>query len=107
MLGEALVFAGRKYASYVVSEEDSEILNIPKEVLLSAFKNQRFLLSYLRSISEKTLNLSGIIEMLSLATLKKKISSYLLELSLEKETHVFSLRAQKRCWRTPWDQPER
>lgn len=84
VLGEALVFARRKYASYVVSEEDSEILNIPKEVLLSAFKNQRFLLSYLRSISEKTLNLSGIIEMLSLATLKKKIASYLLELSLEK-----------------------
>jgi len=96
VFGEALVFAGRKYASHVVSEEDSEILNIPKEVLLRAFKNQRFLLSYLRSISEKTLNLSGIIEMLSLATVKKKIASYLLELSLEKETRFFKLPCSKK-----------
>jgi len=95
VFGEALLFAGRKYASYVVSEEDSEILNIPNEVLLSTFKNLRFLLSSLRSISEKTLNLSGIIETLSLATVKK-IASYLLELSLEKESHVFNLPCSKK-----------
>ena len=96
MFGEALVFAGRRYASYVVSEVDSEILKIPKKVLLYAFKNQCFLLTYLRSISEKILNLSSIIEILSLSTVKKKIASYLLELSLEKDSQTLKLPCTKK-----------
>ncbi|MBN2219096.1 MAG: Crp/Fnr family transcriptional regulator [Kosmotogaceae bacterium] len=91
IFGEALAFAGRKYASHVFAEEDSEILSIPKRALLDAFKNKRFLLSYLKSISEKTLNLSYIIELLSLSTVKKKLASYLLELSLEKGSNSLEL----------------
>ncbi|MGD9908050.1 MAG: Crp/Fnr family transcriptional regulator [Mesotoga sp.] len=91
IFGEALAFAGRKCASHVFAEEDSEVLSIPKKAILYAFKNKRFLFSYLKSISEKTLNLSYIIELLSLSTVKKKLASYLLELSLEKGSNSFEL----------------
>jgi CRP/FNR family transcriptional regulator len=98
MFGEALVFAGRRYASYVVSEVVSEILNIPKKLASVCFQESALLLTYLRSISEKILNLSSIIEILSLSTVKKKIASYLLELSLEKDSQTLKLPAQRRLW---------
>lgn len=96
LFAEGWVFAGRKYPVHVIAETESEILDVPKNALIEAFKCERFLLAYLKSISEKTINLSNVIDVLSLGTVKKRLANYLLELSIAQSSLIVKLPVSKK-----------
>lgn len=91
LLGEGFVFSRGPYRTNVVAERPSEVLEIPLRVLLKAFKNERFLLSFLGSLSEKIDNLSDLIEILSLRKVRQRVAMYLIDKSTRENSETFAL----------------
>ena len=87
IFGEALIFSEKHYPSYIISNTPTTVMEISKLYLLNALKNEKFLVSYLHSIAEKIFNLSFMIEILSLSTVEKRVSKYLLSLSQIQESN--------------------
>lgn len=91
LIGEGFVFSRGPYRTNVVAERPSEVLEIPLRVLLKAFKNERFLLSFLGSLSEKIDNLSDLIEILSLRKVRQRVAMYLIDKSTRENSETFAL----------------
>lgn len=75
--GEGLIFSGENYPSYIMVEEDSTVLEISREGVLKLFReNEQFLVLYLNEISKKLLNLSNVVDILIIKSIKKRIIKY-------------------------------
>ncbi|WP_197023222.1 MULTISPECIES: Crp/Fnr family transcriptional regulator [unclassified Thermosipho (in: thermotogales)] len=75
--GEGLIFAGEFYPSFIISEKKSEIMEISKEGILFLLKNnEEFLITYLNEISRKMVNLSNVIDILIIKSIKERIIKY-------------------------------
>lgn len=75
--GEGLIFSGENYPSYIMAEEDSTVLEISREGVLRLFReNEQFLVLYLNEISKKLLNLSNVVDILIIKSIKKRIIKY-------------------------------
>lgn len=96
VFGEGFVFTGKNYQTHVIGETASEVLEIPKRTLLRAFSNEEFLLSFLKTFSDKISNLSNLIDTLSLRTTKQRVAKYLIDLCNSNESLVFTLPNSKR-----------
>ncbi|AKI97344.1 Crp/Fnr family transcriptional regulator [Kosmotoga pacifica] len=94
--GETLVFLKAQYPAYVIADTTAKILEIPKRVMLEIFDNKAFLISYLESISKKVLNLSNVIEMLSMKTIKQRVARYLINLYNSQGSNVINLMKSKK-----------
>jgi CRP-like cAMP-binding protein len=81
-LASAFIFAtANNFPVDVIALEESEVLFISREDILSILqKDQDLLLRYLRYNSDKTQFLSNKIQMLSIKTIKSKLAHYILEL---------------------------
>ncbi len=75
--GESLIFAFENYPAYIIATEDSEILEVPYEVILNLFDNKEFMKSYLKEIGSKVFNLSNVIELLLIKSVEEKLMRYL------------------------------
>lgn len=83
--GETLVFLKVQYPAYIIADTTAKILEIPEKVIFKLFDNKTFLVSYLESVSKKMLNLSNIIEMLSLKSIKQRVAKYLIDLRVSRK----------------------
>ncbi|MGQ1788123.1 MULTISPECIES: Crp/Fnr family transcriptional regulator [unclassified Saccharicrinis] len=80
-----------RYPVNVISNNDSELLIIPRESVLKLFgKNETILLNYLNTISDRSQFLSQKIKFLSFQTVRGKIANYLLQIS-QGHTHQITL----------------
>lgn len=81
-LAPAFIFATvNNFPVDVIALEESKVLFISREEILKILQNdQDLLLRYLRYNSDKTQFLSNKIQMLSIKTIKSKLSHYILEL---------------------------
>jgi len=78
-----------KYPVNVVSNNESELLIIPKESVLRLFAlNQTILLNYLNAISDRSQFLSDKIRLLSFHSVRGKIANYILELAHDGSTQI-------------------
>jgi CRP/FNR family transcriptional regulator, dissimilatory nitrate respiration regulator len=75
---ELIVFSGDSYPGWITAIEKSRVVELGLASLLSLLKNSNTLFSFLASISEKVINLTNTIEILSQKTVKQKVSYYLL-----------------------------
>ncbi len=94
--GEAFIFSGRNYPAYVIAEQDSTILEIPRSVIFTLFKNEKFLLSFIKEISNKVLNLSNIIEIISTKSIEERLLMYFSILSSEQKTDVIFFNSKQK-----------
>lgn len=94
--GETLVFLKVQYPAYIIADTTAKILEIPEKVIFKLFDNKTFLVSYLESVSKKMLNLSNIIEMLSLKSIKQRVAKYLIDLYYSQGSSVINLKKTKK-----------
>ena len=71
--GSSLVFKSLPYLGTGVCLKSSKVLFITKNNLLTAFKNQDFLISYLINVGEKHLNCQAKLKVLSQGSIRNKI----------------------------------
>ncbi len=86
--GESLIFAFKNYPSYIISMEDSEILEVPYEIILELFENEGFMKSYLNEIGNKVFNLSNVIELLLIKSVEEKLMRYLCLLRQKQKSSI-------------------
>ncbi|MDK2954029.1 MAG: family transcriptional regulator, anaerobic regulatory protein [Kosmotoga sp.] len=94
--GETLVFLKVQYPAYIIADTTAKILEVPEKVIFKLFDNKTFLVSYLESVSKKMLNLSNIIEMLSLKSIKQRVAKYLIDLYYSQGSSVINLKKTKK-----------
>lgn len=89
-LAVAFLFGkANKYPVNVVSNNESELLLIPKESVLRLFAlNQTILLNYLNTISDRSQFLSEKIRLLSFHSVRGKIANYILQLAQDNSRQV-------------------
>lgn len=80
LFGELICFSGKNYPAWIKAASISKVVLIRKEVLLTLFANQDFLVSFMNRISQKSLNLTQKVELLSLKRVEQKIAYYILNL---------------------------
>ena len=91
VMGENLLFSHRNfYPMTITTKCDTEILQIKKELILRLCQdNSKFLKSFLQSVSDKTLILTGKIKILTLKTIRQCIIEFLLyEYHAQKSTTI-------------------
>lgn len=84
LFGEAAVFASDKWLATVVADTDCTIMFLPSQKLVgvcnkSCTAHKKIIQNLLKIVSIKALYLNRKLEMLSLKSIRKKISAYLLE----------------------------
>lgn len=91
VMGENLLFSHRNfYPMTIIAKCDTEILQVKKELILKLCQdNRKFLNSFLQSVSDKTLILTGKIKTLTLKTIRQCIIEFLLyEYHVQKRTTI-------------------
>ncbi len=78
LFGEACVFMEEKYPTWIKAIEDSQVMEIPKNIILDNFSNRLFLNEFLKKWSAKIFRLQKKIEIISFKTIKQKIVYYCL-----------------------------
>ena len=78
LYAELIVFSGKNYPGWLSAIEKSRVVELDLTKLLLLLKNGDVLFSFLAGISEKVINLTNTIEILSQKTVKQKVSYYLL-----------------------------
>nr|WP_246348222.1 Crp/Fnr family transcriptional regulator [Thermosipho japonicus] len=95
--GEGLIFSGANYPSYIIAEEDSKILEISREGILELFsKNVDFLVLYLNEISKKLLNLSNVVDILIIKSIKERIIKYFSSLYKQQKSNVVYFKSKQK-----------
>ncbi|KAF2955715.1 Crp/Fnr family transcriptional regulator [Marinitoga sp. 38H-ov] len=95
--GEGLIFSGENYPSYIVSEEDASVLEISREGVLKLFReNENFLVLYLNEISKKLLNLSNIVDILIIKSVKERIIKYLSLLYKQQKSETIYFKSKQK-----------
>ena len=87
LFGGVLLFNEDVYPANIIAKNDSEILKISKKNLLELFKNEDFLVAFLKEMSNKMVNLSNLIEILSYSKIVDRVSKYIL-MKYEKEKNL-------------------
>ncbi|AEX85377.1 Crp/Fnr family transcriptional regulator [Marinitoga sp. 1135] len=94
--GEGLIFSDENYPSYIVAEKDSEVFEISKEGVLKLFKeNETFLILYLNEISKKLLNLSNIVDILIIKSIKERLIRYFLLLHKQQKSDIIYFKSKQ------------
>ena len=91
IIGANLIFASRNsYPMTVVSDTDSVVLHLNRELILSLCTNNNcFMTELLREISDRTLVLTDKINAISLKTIKQKVTDFLIfEYNLQKSKTI-------------------
>ncbi|WGS65631.1 Crp/Fnr family transcriptional regulator [Marinitoga aeolica] len=94
--GEGLIFSGENYPSYIVAEEDSKVLEISREGVLELFReNEDFLVLYLNEISKKLLNLSNIVDILIIKSIKERLIRYFALLYKQQKSEIIYFKSKQ------------
>ena len=91
IIGANLIFASRNsYPMTVVSDTDSIVLHLNRELILNLCTNNNcFMTELLREISDRTLVLTDKINAISLKTIRQKVTDFLLfEYHLQKSKTI-------------------
>jgi CRP-like cAMP-binding protein len=95
--GEGLIFSGESYPSYIVAEEDSKVLEISREGVLELFReNEEFLVLYLNEISKKLLNLSNVVDILIIKSIKERIIKYFSLLYKQQKSNIIYFKSKQK-----------
>ncbi|WP_129409109.1 Crp/Fnr family transcriptional regulator [Marinitoga lauensis] len=95
--GEGLIFSGENYPSYIIVEEDSKILEISREGVLKLFReNEEFLVLYLNEISKKLLNLSNVVDILIIRSIKERIIKYFSLLRKQQNSDIIYFKSKQK-----------
>ncbi|GAB6188984.1 hypothetical protein JCM30566_07230 [Marinitoga arctica] len=95
--GEGLIFANECYPSFIIAEKKSKVLEISKEGILYLFKkNEDFLVMYLNEISKKMLNLSTVIDILIIKSIKERIIKYFILLSKQQNSKIIYFKSKQK-----------
>ncbi|MGL1890381.1 MAG: Crp/Fnr family transcriptional regulator [Spirochaetaceae bacterium] len=78
LFADLLVFSGDNYPGWIIANEESIVVEVGLESLLKNLKQEGETLSFLKCVSNKVSGLTNTIEILSLKTVKQKISYLLL-----------------------------
>jgi CRP-like cAMP-binding protein len=71
--GESFIFSDKPYPAYIMAEKDSVVLEIPKNTLFELFKDRNVMVTYIKKISNKVLNLSKIIEIRLIKSIEERL----------------------------------
>ena len=95
-IGEVAVFFGSTFPANAETLEDSSLLYIPREELISLYKKEPSLaMNMLGVLSKRLREFTNIIEELSLKELHQRLANHLLKLSNEKEKNSICLEYSK------------
>ncbi|SHE59666.1 CRP/FNR family transcriptional regulator, anaerobic regulatory protein [Marinitoga hydrogenitolerans DSM 16785] len=95
--GEGLIFADECYPSFIIAEKKSKVLEISKEGILYLFKkNEDFLVMYLNEISKKMINLSNVIDILIIKSIKERIIKYFILLSKQQKSKIVYFKSKQK-----------
>ncbi|KLO23314.1 Crp/Fnr family transcription regulator [Marinitoga sp. 1197] len=95
--GEGLIFSGENYPSFIIAEQDSKIFEISSKGVLNLFKkNEDFLVLYLNEISRKLMNLSNIIDILIIKSIKERIIKYFSLLHKQQKTEIIYFKSKQK-----------
>ena len=100
VFGENLLFGDRNtYPMSVVSKNNSQVLHINKEYIYTLCSTKEsFLKELLRILSNKALNLSSKLKQVTMKSIRKMISSYLLERYEIEKTKTIKLEFSRKDW---------
>lgn len=93
--GGVHIFNDEKYPAYIISQEESVILEIPKEIIFQLFNNKEFLLFFLKDLSKKIVNLSEIIEVLSHTSIKSRVAKYIFKEMEKQGSNIIQIEKNK------------
>lgn len=98
--GENLIFGDRNlYPMTVVSKSKSLVLHIPKDsVALLCQKNTTFLYQYLRTLSNRAVNLSAKLKEVTLRTIRQKICDFIYSQYKKTGSTIINLSMSKKEW---------
>lgn len=96
IFGEIAAFASSKWLATVVADTDCTILFLPSNKIVGVCPNmclghRALIQNMLQIVSQKALLLNKKIEILSLKSIRKKVSTYLLEQYLMKNSLLFEI----------------
>ena len=92
--GESLIFSGKPYPAYIIAEDDSKVLEIPKKVIFHLFEDKNFMVNYLKEISNKVLNLSNVIEILSIKPVEQRLIMYFSLLRTAQQSNIIYFKSK-------------
>jgi CRP/FNR family transcriptional regulator len=93
---EGFIFSGKKYPAYIMAENNSLILEIPRHIILKLFENKKFMISYIKEISDKMLNLSNIIEILSMKSIEERLLMYFSIIAKEQKSNIIYFKSKQK-----------
>jgi CRP-like cAMP-binding protein len=98
--GENLIFGDKNlYPMTVVSKAKSIVLHIPKvSVVVLCQRNTTFLYQYLRTLSNRAVNLSSKLKQVTLKTIRQKICEFLSNKYVKSGQEKIALGMSKREW---------
>ena len=93
--GSVWFYSNQNYPAYIICEEKTQVLMIDENILFDLFSNKVFLKTFFKDVSQRILNLSKSIELLSISNIKQRIVLYLLrEYNLSK-SNIINLKISK------------
>ena len=96
LFGDTLLFSDKTfYLGDGIVNKDSEILFIPKELLLQMLKEQQFLLNFLSIISKKSMDLRNRLKLLSHKSIEERILFYLSEQRKQLQTNKIPIKSKE------------
>ncbi len=93
---EGFIFSGKNYPAYIIAERNSAILEIPKHIILQLFENKKFMISYIKEISNKMLNLSNIIEILLIKSVEERLLMYFSIIAREQKSNIVYFKSKQK-----------
>ena len=96
LFGDTLLFSNKTfYLGDGIVSKDSEILFIPKALLLQMLKDQTFLLNFLSIISKKSMDLRNRLKLLSHKSIEERILFYLSEQRKQLKTNKIPIKSKE------------
>jgi CRP-like cAMP-binding protein len=92
--GESFIFSDKPYPAYIMAEKDSIVLEISKNTLLELFKDRNVMITYIKKISSKILNLSNIIEILLVKSIEERLIMYFSFLHKEQKSEIIYFKSK-------------
>ncbi|HCW03236.1 MAG TPA: hypothetical protein DGK91_01070 [Clostridium sp.] len=98
--GENLIFGDKNtYPMTVISKSKSVVLHIPKaSVALLCQKSSSFLNQYLRTLSNRAVNLSSKLKQVTLKTIRQQICEFLYNQYKKSGQNIIKLDMSKKAW---------
>jgi len=93
--GYPVVFGNLTYPEYIITETQSKVLYVHRDILMSLFDNKDFLLLFFEALSKKIKDFSELVEILSYTSVKERVARYLLNQVQESKPDNISLKVNK------------